>query len=77
MNYKKILVIGAGGFVGKHLVRYLTEHGYSVRAMVRSNSDPSFLKTMNVEIAEADLRIKDTIRPALEGVDCVIHLAAT
>jgi len=34
----KILVSGAGGFIGSHLTEYLVEQGYKVRAFVRYNS---------------------------------------
>jgi nucleoside-diphosphate-sugar epimerase/predicted dehydrogenase len=72
----KVLVTGAAGFVGKHLVKYLSDKGYSVRALVRKNSDISCLKGLNVDIVEAELKVEDSLLSAMDGVDHVVHLAS-
>jgi len=82
MSANKILVTGAGGFIGSHLSERLTELGYSVRAFVRYNSNnnwgwleqSSYLKDM--EIYSGDIRDYDSVRNAMQGCQEVYHLAA-
>jgi NAD dependent epimerase/dehydratase len=82
MSVNKILVTGAGGFIGSHLAERLTELGYSVRAFVRYNSNnnwgwlehSSYLKDM--EIYSGDIRDYDSVRNAMKGCLEVYHLAA-
>jgi len=72
----KILVTGATGFLGKRLVELLVQKGYFVRALARKLSNIEKLKTLNVEIFFGDVASAESIRPAFEGVDHVIHAAA-
>jgi NAD dependent epimerase/dehydratase len=82
MSSKKVLVTGAGGFIGSHLAERLTEIGYSVRAFVRYNSNnnwgwleqSSYLK--DIEIYSGDIRDFDSVRKAMSGCKEVYHLAA-
>ena len=69
-----ILVTGAAGFIGRHLTVALSKT-QSVRCLVRKTSDTSILRNANVEIAYGDLLIKDSLGPALDGIDLVYHLA--
>jgi NADH dehydrogenase len=67
-----ILVTGATGFVGRHVVRRLKDR--PARAMVRGGSSPRFARS--VEVVEADLTEAESLTPALAGVQTVIHAAA-
>ena len=69
-----ILVTGATGFIGRHLVNVLSRT-YSVRCLVRKTSDITPLKDLNVDITYGDLLVKDSLGPALDGIDLVYHLA--
>jgi uncharacterized protein YbjT (DUF2867 family) len=66
---RMILVIGATGNVGKHVVRGLLAAGRPVRALVRSADAPAHHLPEGVEIARGDLAAPETIRAALGGVD--------
>lgn len=82
--FKKILVTGADGFIGSHVVELLVEQGYSPRAMVLYNSfgsqgwldnlDPKI--KAQVEIIWGDVRDPSSARKAVLGCDAVLHLAA-
>jgi nucleoside-diphosphate-sugar epimerase len=71
----KLLVTGAGGFLGGQVVKRLLERGHSVRAIIRpASSQPVWPAT--VEIFKADLRTQGDLGIAFDGIDAVIHLAA-
>lgn len=72
----KVLVTGATGFLGSHLVDRLVARGDDVRALVRRSSDTSHLKSLNVTLIEGDVARAETVAPAMEGVDVVYHAAA-
>lgn len=74
MSY--ILVTGASGFIGSHVCEKLVEKGYKVKALIRETSDKSFLDTLGVEYAYADLRDSNRLKEALVDVDIVFNCAA-
>ncbi len=78
----KVLVTGAGGFIGSHLVERLVALGASVTAFVRYTSngrwgwlDHSAIKN-DIEVVLGDVRDSLSVREAMRGCDVVFHLAA-
>lgn len=80
----KILVTGAGGFIGSHLVEALVRAGRCVRALVRYNSANSWgwLDGVpheirdQIEVVSGDVRDPNGMRVAMTDVEQVFHLAA-
>jgi dTDP-glucose 4,6-dehydratase len=79
-----VLVTGAGGFIGSHLVERLALEGARVRAFTRYNSrhDPGLLALLppdllrKVELVAGDLRDAEAVRDAVRGRKVVFHLGA-
>jgi nucleoside-diphosphate-sugar epimerase len=70
------VITGATGLVGSHIAEQLCERGASVRALVRSTSDTSFLRTLPVEIEVVDFDNLSANPRALENAGTVYHCAA-
>lgn len=81
---KKILVTGADGFIGSHLVEELLADGYEVRAFVYYNSFNTWgwldtfpkEKLDKIDVFMGDIRDPNAVREAMDGMDAVMHLAA-
>lgn len=72
-----VVVTGAAGFVGRHLVRLLAEGGARVRATDRVPEDRAFFGALGVEYVVADVTDPASLRPVFTGsIDRVFHLGA-
>ncbi len=73
----KVLVTGAAGFLGGHLVDMLLERGDEVRALVRPIEDAHYLRTLkNVEIIHGDLTDAESLKRAVSSMQRVYNVAA-
>ncbi|MDP2943753.1 MAG: NAD-dependent epimerase/dehydratase family protein [Candidatus Omnitrophota bacterium] len=72
----KVLVTGAGGFLGQAVVRHLVNAGYSVRAMVRHAKERFLLKEGNIEIVKGDVIYPKETEKAVDGCNTILHLAS-
>jgi dTDP-glucose 4,6-dehydratase len=78
----KILITGAGGFIGSHLVELTANNGFNVRAFVRYNSKNSWGwlessdRLKDIEVVTGDIRDFDSVHRAMKGCGAVFHLAA-
>ena len=72
----KVLVTGATGFVGGHLVRALLDRGQEVRCLIRESSPREALERLPVEPAIGDLRDRQAVHRAVSGCRVVYHCAA-
>jgi dTDP-L-rhamnose 4-epimerase len=78
---ERVLITGGAGFIGSHLADGLLEAGYSVRALdslvdqVHEGDRPDYLHA-EVELLRGDVRDREALDRALDGVGIVVHLAA-
>lgn len=77
---KKILVTGGAGYIGSVLTRQLLEKGYQVRVMdnLMYGGEPiiDMPNYPNFEFVKGDIRNREDVEKAMQGMDCVAHLAA-
>lgn len=73
---KKVLVTGAAGFIGSHVVRELLDENVEVRCLIRPGEDVSNLEGLDVEMMKGDVLDVAAVWKAVQDVDTVFHLAA-
>lgn len=74
----KVLITGAAGFIGSHLVERLLAQGHAVRVLdnLSTGKRANLPSTDNVEFLEGDIRHVPTVQSAVQGMDAIVHLAA-
>lgn len=74
---KKVLITGASGFLGYHLIQAALQSGMEVFAAIRKSSDIEHLKDLNIQYALVDFGSVDSLRNDIEekGYDYIIHAA--
>ena len=77
-----VLITGGAGFIGSHLADALLRDGHTVRALDSLDAQvhpqgerPDYLDA-GIELVDADVRDRDAVRGALDGIDTVVHFAA-
>lgn len=76
----RLLVTGAGGFLGRAVVDAALERGHYVRALLRPASAAVPMRwtgEARIEVVHGDLRVREGLASLLDGIDGVIHLAAS
>ncbi len=82
LSGRRVLVTGAGGFIGSHLAERLVSEGAHTRALVHYRSDGSrgwldqSLNKNEIEVVAGDVRDSDFVVQAMQGAHTVFHLAA-
>jgi nucleoside-diphosphate-sugar epimerase len=72
---KQAFVTGGSGFLGHHLIGALRQHGYSVKALARSNAAAAAVKSAGAEPAEGELNDAQRLGAGMAGCDVVFHVA--
>jgi len=73
----KVLLTGANGFVGSHILDLLLQRGFGVAVLLRETSDTRFIEPClsHVDVRYGSLDSPDSLRRAIRGADAVIHCA--
>ncbi len=72
----RVLVTGATGFLGSHVVAALRSGGHTVRALVRPGSARTWIEGAGTEIVQGDLLDEPSLRQACRDVEALVHCAA-
>lgn len=72
----RVLVTGATGFLGSHIIRRLVQDSHTVRILQRASSSTQDINEFTFETAIGDITDLDAVRAAMIDVDAVIHAAA-
>lgn len=71
----KVMVTGGTGFIGGYVLGRLAGSGHNIRCLARRTSDTSAVEEIGAEIIVGDVRDRESVKKAVNGMDAVIHLA--
>lgn len=74
-THMTISIVGATGVLGRQVVPRLLERGHEVKAIVRTEGQAVRLQHLGVQAFVGDILVKESLSSALQGADCVLHLA--
>lgn len=72
----KVLVTGAAGFIGSHVVKELLNENYQVRVLIKPGENTSNIDMFDIEIIEGDILDTSVLKKAVADIDTIYHLAA-
>ena len=72
----KILITGASGLLGNHLIRVFLSDGHNIRALIETEKDVNGIDTLPIEKYICDLRKFSQVKGSAAGMDIIIHAAA-
>ena len=75
ISHLKVLVTGATGFIGSHLVDELLKLNFQITCLVRKTSNLKWLKGKDVKLIESNLSDSDTYSSELKDIDMIFHVA--
>lgn len=73
---RRVVITGAGGFVGRRLARALSEKGKKIRVLLRDGAGDGFFKKLKAEIYTGDIRDPEVVDWLMDGAEGVFHLAS-
>ena len=73
----KILLTGATGFLGRHIIRKLAGEGVEIVALIRKTSPTKHLDSHRVTFVQGNLRDRKSLQGVMKGVDAVVHAATS
>src|SRR5215471_5464539 len=71
----KVLITGATGLLGGHLIKELQQRGEDIRALVLPVENADKLEKQGVEVVRGDITDASTLKPAVQDVELIFHLA--
>lgn len=71
-----VIITGASGFIGSHIVEYFCRHGMNPGCLVRKSSNTEFLRELNVDLIFGDIKNYDEIHEAFKDAEFIIHTSA-
>jgi nucleoside-diphosphate-sugar epimerase len=71
----KVLLTGAGGFIGSHIAELFAQQNIPLKCLVRASGDHTFLQSLGIETITGDITDLSSLISALSDVDFVIHAA--